>query len=186
MDSDTAVLDQRPVKPRSKKTAKRKVKRATKAEKELQLKVEALELEKQRLTAPGRVPNAEPIEQDKPSSGAVTFFSKYKSDVIQVEASQRIEVAPHKYVTIGAKTANFSQHKFTTEDPDVIDYLRNPNNVFEKYEGYGRDLLEIGKPEHEERIHRFTDAGISEYNMGLQVKGQRMLKAEGFDPLAAD
>lgn len=182
MGEGEVILDKRPVKPRKKRaknTAKRKY--VTKAQKEEALQKEALEAESLKGAAAGSMPAPEPIEEAEASqSGAVTFFSKFKSDEILIVPARTVQLGTNKFYTLPAKVARFNNHKFTTEDPEVIDYIRNPQKVYEKFDRFGIEVFEVGVPEHAKRIHQLSDAGIAEYLMELHMGARRLAKSEGF------
>jgi hypothetical protein len=187
---DEVLLDKRPVRRRKKRSKKfpKKVKLAppTKEEKHQELQEEALEAEAVKGAAVDTKPAPVAIEEADPSQPeAVTFFSKYKMDEILIEPSKTVQLGHNKFVTLPAKIARFNHHKFTTEDPEVIDYIRNPNKVYEKFDRFGIEIFEVGRPDHKEHIHRLSDEGIAEYLMELHMHARRMAKAGGFEYEAA-
>lgn len=182
MEQDAVVLDKRPVRPRKKRAKKRtKRKYVTKAQKEQALKEEALERQEEEGATAGSTPQPEGIEESDPKAPeAVTFFSKFKMDEIVIEPSKVVQLGSNKWYTFPARVARFNQHKFTTEDPAVIEYIRNPRNVYEKFDRYGKEVFEVGVKEHKERIHALSDEGVSEYLNQLHRGARNMAKHSDF------
>jgi hypothetical protein len=176
---DEAVLDKRPVRPRKKRRSKKRSKRSkvTAKPKEQQLEQEAIEAQ-----ATGEIgPTPVPLEEADPKeSGAVTFFSKFKMDEIIIEPSRIQQLGPNKFITLPARIARFNKHRFTTEDREVIDYIRNPNGAYEKFDRFGVEIFEVGRPDHEEHIHRVSDAGIQEYLYKLHTNARKIATREKF------
>jgi len=174
---DEAILDKRPVRPKKRRAKKRTKKAPAKVTPEQKLQSEAAEAVKEILPSsqPQYIEAADPTE-----AKAVTFFSKYKMDEILVEQSKIVQLGTNKYVTLPPKVARFNDHMFTTADQSVIEYIRNPRNLFEMFDRFGKEVFEVGRPDHAAEIHRLSDAGIEEYLVELHMKGRKVAKAEGF------
>jgi hypothetical protein len=177
-----AILDKRPVLPRKKRSKKKRTKRAAKpiAETAKPENGHAAQVTVGQHVVDGGVTPVEIEQADPEEPEAVTFFSKFKNDEILIEQSKIVQLGTNKYVTLPAKVARFNNHTFTTEDKEVIDYIRNPRNVYEKFNRFGREVFEIGVPEHERHIHRLSDAGVQEYLTKLHLMGRKAAQAEGF------
>ncbi len=180
MGEDEAVLDKRPITPRRGKKKTRKKRPKVSAAKKAGPVGSDKTPEPKETVLVGN-PQIEHIEEDDVSEpGAVTFFSKYKHDEILYKQSEIVQLGTNKWVTLPAKVARFNDHKFTTVDKEIIDYIRNPMGVAEGFDRYEVEVFEIGKPEHKPHIHRLSDDGIREYLMKLHSGARQVLQAEGY------
>jgi hypothetical protein len=177
---DEAMLDKRPV--RRKKTTRKK--RGKKAPVKAKTDFRAEESFKETVLVGN--PQIEHLEEDPiEAPGSVTFFSKYKLDEIVISTAETIQLASNKWYTKPSVVLRFNDHKFTTADQEVIEYIRNPRGLVEMFDRYEIEVFEVGKPEHEKQIHRLSDAGIREYLMELHMGARQIAKAEGFSYEAA-
>ncbi len=176
MGEDEAMLDKRPVRRKKKTTRKKRGKKAP---------VKAKTEVPQETVLVGN-PQIEHLEEDSVEApGSVTFFSKYKLDEILISTSEMIQLGSNKWYTKPSVILRFNDHKFTTADQEVIEYIRNPKGLVEMFDRYEIEVFEVGKPEHEQQIHRLSDAGIREYLMELHMGARKIAKAEGFSYEAA-
>ncbi len=92
------------------------------------------------------------IVEDPEKKKAVTFFSKYKDDVILEKPSGFMRLGPETFVRTPNKPVNFVGRVHTTNDDTRISFLRD-------HRLYGKEVFEFGVPEHAELIKLYDDSG---------------------------
>ena len=108
------------------------------------------------------------MDPDGPEEG-VTFFSRYKDDVILQETAQEVQVGQNRWKTVPATPIRFTDRIHKTNKEDVIKFLR-------EHEEYGRTVLEFGVKKHEELIKRFDDSGVMDHVERLHRLGRIIMR----------
>lgn len=109
------------------------------------------------------------MDPDQDDEQGVTFFSRYKDDVILQETSHDVQVGHNKWKTVPSVRINFMDRIHKTNKPDIIKFLR-------EHEEYGRTILEFGVKEHEEKIKRYDDSGVMDHVDRLHRLGRIIMR----------
>lgn len=104
-------------------------------------------------------------KRSKQKPGDVVFFSRFKQDEVLLESSIPIQVGANKWSMQPPQWIRFLDRVYTTNDPKIIEYLRN-------HDRYGIEILEFGKPEHESRIKLYDDSGRKKHLNKLHRLGR--------------